>query len=133
MPLEVDRILEAKTMEATEIITHVIKSLETAARELLKEWLVTRETTINTNSRVVPTITIPMAKREQIMVISKVITRLNSTTTWVLVSQGSNRLHLSSRLLLKASIRIQETSWSEPNSLQLSTRCKPLETTTKII
>jgi hypothetical protein len=64
MPLEVDKIAEDKTMEGTGIITPGTRNQEVAAKELLKEWLVTRETMTNTNNRMDLTTTTLMDRRE---------------------------------------------------------------------
>ena len=64
MPLEADRIAEDKTMEGTEIITPGTRNQEVAAKELLKEWLATRETMTNTNNRMDLTTTTRMDRKE---------------------------------------------------------------------
>jgi hypothetical protein len=64
MPLEVDKIVEAKTMEGIGTITLGIKNQELTLKELLKEWLVTRETMTNTSNRMLLTTTTLMDRRE---------------------------------------------------------------------
>lgn len=64
MPLEVDKIAEVKTMEGIGTITLGIKNQELTLKELLKEWLVTRETMTNTSNRMLLTTTTLMDKRE---------------------------------------------------------------------
>ena len=64
MPLEVDKIAEDKTMEGTGTITPGTRNQEAAAKELLKEWQVTRETMTNTNNRMDLTTTTLMDRRE---------------------------------------------------------------------
>ena len=76
-----DRILVAKIMVAIGTIMDNIRNLEVDSKELLKEWLVTRGTTTNTNNRVAHITTKLMAKKELITVISRTTTLLNSTTT----------------------------------------------------
>ena len=51
-------------MEGTGIITPGTRNQEAAAKELLKEWLVTRETMTNTNNRMDLTTTTLMDRRE---------------------------------------------------------------------
>ena len=68
-------------MEGTGTITQGIKSLEAAAKELLREWLATREIMTNTSSRMEHIIMTHMDRRELITVISHNITLHNWTTT----------------------------------------------------
>ena len=64
MPLEADNRVVDKTMEGTGTITPGIRNQEVAAKELLKEWLATRETMTNTNNRMDLTTTTLMDRKE---------------------------------------------------------------------
>ena len=78
---EAERIPGARIMEGPGTITQGIRSPEAAAKELLREWLATRETTTNISSRMDRIIMTHMDRRELITVISHNITLHNWTTT----------------------------------------------------